>query len=146
MVTVHFPEPTFNIKNEKGKEYIFDTIRKKWVVLTPEEWVRQNFIQWLVQVNKYPNGFISVEKEIQFGELKKRFDVLVYNHHHEPWLMVECKSMEVPLTEGVLHQILRYNSRLPVRYLVITNAHQCRAWMIAEGQLTELDQLPAFSA
>lgn len=145
MVTVRFPEPSFKIKADKGKDFIFDPLRKKWVVLTPEEWVRQNFIQYLVQEKKYPDTLISVEREIQFGELKKRFDILVYNRQHQPWLMVECKSMDVALKEEVLHQILRYNSSVPVGYLVITNGKECRAWIITEGTLNELADLPDFN-
>jgi hypothetical protein len=145
MVTVRFPEPAFKIKADKGKEFIFDSLRKKWVVLTPEEWVRQNFLQYLIQKKQYPDTLISVEKEIQFGELKKRFDILVYDRQHQPWLMVECKSMDVALNEEVLHQILRYNSSLPVGYLVITNGKECRAWIITAGTLNELADLPDFN-
>ena len=121
MVKVDFPKPDFKIKEEAGKEFIFDGIRKLWVRLTPEEWVRQNFIHYLIQTKKYPQALIGVEKEIQLGELKKRFDVLVFDKHHQPWMMIECKAMEVELSEEVLQQIIRYNIAVPVRYLVITN-------------------------
>ena len=75
MIIVNYPEPAFRIKQEEGKDYIFDTIRKRWLLLTPEEWVRQNFIQYLVQVKGYPLSLIAVEKELRLGELKKRFDL-----------------------------------------------------------------------
>ncbi|MBS1655721.1 MAG: type I restriction enzyme HsdR N-terminal domain-containing protein, partial [Bacteroidetes bacterium] len=73
MLSITFPEPDFKIKKEKGREYIFDAIRKQWIVLTPEEWVRQNFINYLVKTLNYPVAMIAVEKEIMLGELKKRF-------------------------------------------------------------------------
>jgi hypothetical protein len=142
MVHIAYPPPDFKIKKEGEKEFIFDSIRKKWIVLTPEEWVRQNFIQYLVQVKKYPAALIGVEKEMQLGELKKRFDILVYDNNHQPLLMVECKSMDVALDETVMQQLLRYNISIPVKYLVITNGTSCMAWEKANGQLLELTDIP----
>ncbi len=142
MVHIVYPPPDFKIKKEGGKELIFDCIRKKWIVLTPEEWVRQNFIQYLVQIKNYPAALIGVEKEIQLGELKKRFDILVYDNNHQPLLMVECKSMEVPLDETVMQQLLRYNISMPVKYLVITNGTNCMAWKTADGELHPLADIP----
>ena len=85
MLIINYPEPEFRLKKEGSKEFIFDILRKQWLQLTPEEWVRQNFIQYLVKEKKYPASLIAVEKEIQLGELKKRFDILVYNKDHQPW-------------------------------------------------------------
>lgn len=118
---IEYPEHHFKIKTEKGKETIFDEFRKIWVRLTPEEWVRQNFLQYLIKVNKYPASLIAIEKEMQLGELKKRFDILVYNAHHKPWMMIECKATDMVLNENVLRQVLRYNLSIPVPFLVITN-------------------------
>lgn len=146
MIKIEFPEPAFSIKTENGKEYILDTIRKKWVLLTPEEWVRQNFIQYLVQVKKYPATLIAVEKELQLGELKKRFDILVYNSSHEPWMMVECKEMKVRLDETVLQQLLRYTISIPVPYLVITNGLFCFGYKKKIEGLQEISELPEGSA
>jgi hypothetical protein len=142
MLLIAYPTPEFKIKSEKGKEYIFDGIRKKWLFLTPEEWVRQNFIQYLIRVMNYPATLIALEKEIQLGELKKRFDILVYDQNHQPWMMVECKSMDVPLTEETVHQILRYNLTIPVRYLVITNGSYCIGWERISNGVEELQELP----
>jgi hypothetical protein len=142
MVTVNYPPPGFKIKKEGEKEFLFDSIRKKWIVLTPEEWVRQNFIQYLVQIKKYPAALIGVEKEMQLGELKKRFDILVYDNNHQPLLMVECKSMDVPLDETVMQQLLRYNISIPVKYLVITNGTHCMAWKKENGELHLLADIP----
>ncbi len=142
MIKVQFPEPAFRIKQEAGKEYIFDPLRKKWILLTPEEWVRQNFVQYLTGIKNYPAALIAIEKEIQLGELKKRFDVLVYDNSHQPWMMIECKEMNVVLDETVLQQVLRYNISVPVRYLIVTNGSYTFGWEKAEGRLIEMAELP----
>ena len=121
MIRIVYPVHTYKIREEAGKEIIFDEFRKIWVRLSPEEWVRQNFLHYLVEVKKYPASLIAIEKEIRLGELKKRFDILVYDGSHKPWMMIECKAMEIPLDEKVLQQVLRYNIALPVPFLVITN-------------------------
>lgn len=142
MVVINYPEPAFRLRKQDGTEEIFDLLRKKWIVLTPEEWVRQNFIQFLVTVKKYPASLVAVEKEIKLGELKKRFDVLVYNSRHEPWLMVECKSMNVQLNEEVLQQALRYNMSMPVSFIVITNGNYTIGWQREATGLHEINELP----
>lgn len=142
MIIISYPQPDFSIKSEDGKDKIFDLLRKKWVVLTPEEWVRQNFIQYLIDVKKYAASLIAVEKELRLGELKKRFDILVYNKDHQPWMMIECKAMSVDLDESVLQQALRYNISIPVDYLVITNGTVCFAWEKQNGQLILCKELP----
>jgi hypothetical protein len=121
MIAIEFPAPNFKITHENGKDFIFDAYRKKYVVLTPEEWVRQNFMGYLVNTLKYPASLIGIEKEIYLGELRKRCDIVVYNRDMQPWMIVECKEMEVPLTQAVLEQIIRYHMVLPTSYLVITN-------------------------
>ena len=144
MIKVNYPEPVFRFKEENGKEMIFDFIRKQWLLLNEEEWVRQNFIQFLVQEMKYPVALMAVEKEIQLGDLKKRFDILVYNKDHQPWMLIECKAGEITLNENVLHQVLRYNISMPAGFLVITNGHFTYAWEKTGGELRELEQLPAW--
>jgi hypothetical protein len=144
MVNVNFPEPDFRIKDKGGKEFIFDTLRKKWLVLTPEEWVRQNFIQYLIKTKKYPSALIAVEKEIQLGEMKKRFDVLVYDKDHKPLMMIECKAAEIKLDENVLEQALRYNIGVPVQYIVITNGKATYAWEKENGHLQLLNEIPEY--
>ncbi len=144
MIIVNYPEPAFRIKQEEGKDYLFDTIRKRWLLLTPEEWVRQNFIRYLVQVKSYPLSLIAVEKELRLGELKKRFDILVYDNEHQPWLMVECKAPEIKLTESVLQQALRYNISVPVKYILITNGNETMGWEKGES-LELLNEIPSFN-
>jgi len=143
MLFIQYPEPALRIKKEEGRELLFDRLRKKWVLLTPEEWVRQNFISYLTASKGYPLSLIAVEKEFRLGELKKRFDILVYNNRHEPWMMVECKAMDIELNDAVLEQLLRYHITLPVKYLVITNGKQSFGFRKVNGQLLEMDELPA---
>jgi len=142
MIIVNYPEPVFRFKEENGKEMIFDFIRKQWLFLNEEEWVRQNFIQFLVQELKYPLELIAIEKEIQLGDLKKRFDILVYGRDHKPWMLIECKAGEVNLDEKALYQVLRYNISIPANFLVITNGRFTYAWEKAEGELKEIQQMP----
>ena len=121
MVEMVFPEPDFKIREQNGRPEIFDIIRSKWVALGPEEWVRQNFIQWMIKINQFPVSAIAVEKQLKIGQETKRFDVLVHDTDLQPWLLVECKSMEVKLDESVLMQLLSYHLSIPADYLVITN-------------------------
>jgi hypothetical protein len=144
MIKIAFPEPAFRTRNQQGHMELFDEIRKTWVKITPEEWVRQNFIQWLVRVMKYPAQMIAVEKELTLGELKKRFDILIYNKHYQPWMMIECKAPEVELSDKTIMQILRYNLAIPVPFLVITNGHYCYAASIMDGKAGWLDALPVY--
>jgi hypothetical protein len=144
MIKVNYPEPVFRFKEENGKEMIFDFIRKQWLLLNEEEWVRQNFIQFLVQELKYPLELIAVEKEIQLGDLKKRFDILVYDRDHKPWMLIECKAGEINLDEKVLFQVLRYNISIPASFLVITNGQFTYAWEKINGELKEILQMPGW--
>lgn len=128
MITVTFPPPQFRIRKKGERQYIFDALRKTWLALTEEEWVRQNLLAYFVNVLLYPKEAIALEKAIWVNGLKKRFDILVYNGRHEPWLLVECKAPAVRLSEDVLQQALRYNLSVPVSYLVISNGAQTVAW------------------
>jgi hypothetical protein len=142
MLSIQYPVANFKTREKAGKKFIFDTLRKKWLLLTPEEWVRQNFIQYLLQVKNYPAALIAVEKEIKLGELRKRFDILVYDTAHKPWMMIECKGMEIPLVESTLEQVLRYNISIPVSYLLITNGSYCYGWSRLENSLELIDEIP----
>ncbi len=144
MLMINYPEPEFRMKKENDKELVFDSLRRKWLLITPEEWVRQNFVQYLVRVMNYPASLIALEKEIWLGELKKRFDILVYSKDHQPWMIVECKGTDIKLTDETLQQALRYNISVPADYLVITNGQYSYGWAKRDGQLHELDILPAW--
>ncbi|CAN5702746.1 type I restriction enzyme HsdR N-terminal domain-containing protein [soil metagenome] len=141
MLQIEYPAFQFRLKEEAGKEFIFDEIRKKWVRLTPEEWVRQHFIQYLLQKKNYPASIIAVEKEIKLGDLKKRCDIVVYKSH-VPWMIIECKEQDVVLNDAVLQQTLRYNITLQVAILVVTNGSLSYAFSIDKEGAKELDSLP----
>jgi len=141
MIAVQFPEPQFRMKMENGKQYIFDAIRKTWLLLTEEEWVRQNFVRYLTSTLKYPSTIIALEKEIALNDLKKRFDILVYDKQHQPWMLVECKEPKVALNEDVLQQVLRYNISVPVQYIIITNGSTTVGWK-KDGDLQLLKEMP----
>lgn len=144
MIKIHYPAHQFKLKKQNDREMIFDELRKTWLRLTPEEWVRQNFINYLVRTKQYPAALVAVEKKIMVGEMVKRFDILVYSTSHEPWMMVECKSTDVPLKEEVLTQVLRYNIAMPVQYLVITNGTHCMAFRKEQATLMPIEEIPDF--
>lgn len=144
MIVVQYPEPKFKMKKEQGKLYIFDGIRKAWLLLTEEEWVRQSFVNYLIVQLNYPSSVIALEKEIRLNDLRKRFDILVYNKQHQPWMLVECKEPGVSLSEEVLQQVLRYNISIPVEYIVITNGKTTVGWK-KEKELMLLTELPQWN-
>jgi hypothetical protein len=143
MIKIDYPTPNFRTKAEAGKDWIFDGIRKRWIQITPEEWVRQNFLQWLVQEKGVPASLIAVEKEIKMGDLKKRCDIVIYKSSL-PWIIVECKEMEVKLDEAVIKQILNYNISLRVQYLIITNGSDTFAFELKDGTIQMLSEIPDF--
>ncbi len=143
MIKIEYPPYQPKIRKEQSLELIFDEVRKRWVALTPEEWVRQNFLQYLTKIKAYPASLIAVEKEIALGELKKRFDIVVYDKKSKPWMIIECKEMNVALDQQVLDQVLRYNIPMQLPYLVITNGTYCFAFENKDGQLAELTELPS---
>jgi type I site-specific restriction endonuclease len=142
MIPITFPEPAFRFKKENEVEFIFDNIRKQWLVLNEEEWVRQNFVQYLIQTLNYPSAFIALEKEIMLGELKKRFDILIYDRDHKPWMIIECKAKAINLNDAVLQQALRYNISVPVSFLVITNGQHTYGWEKIGVDLKLIGQMP----
>jgi hypothetical protein len=143
MLKIIYPEHSFKIKEQSNSHIIFDEVRKRWVTLTPEEWVRQNFLQYLIQVKQYPSSIISVEKLIKIGDLKKRYDIVVYNKNI-PWLIVECKEKNVTINTAVIEQVLRYNMALTIKYFVVTNGNQSFAYEVSENLFKELNDLPEF--
>ena len=143
MISIEYPTFNFRIKTVMEKEWIFDELRKQWVRLSPEEWVRQNMLQYLIQIKKYPASLIAVEKEITVGELKKRFDILVYRDS-KPWMIIECKEMNVALSETVLKQVLNYNSSLQTPFVMISNGKDIFGFCLQMGKLEKLIEFPDF--
>lgn len=123
MLQIKFPDPDFKLRQFDDQPQIFDPIRQKWVILQDEEWVRQNMIAWLVRIQGVPQSFIAVEKILPLGNTAMRFDLLLYDQSHQPWMMIECKSPEIKLEEKVLMQALSYNAIVPVPYIMITNGN-----------------------
>ncbi len=121
MYKLNLPEYDFMLKRAEGKVWIFDGIRKKYIVLTPEEWVRQHFIQYLITEKKYPRTLIRVEGGVVYNDLKKRSDIVVYNREGTPWMVVECKSPTFRMSASVLSQVSMYNATLRAPYVCVTN-------------------------
>lgn len=121
MQNLNFPPYSFRFKNSENKVAIFDAIRKKFIQLTPEEWVRQHVIQFLLQDKKYSGSYINVEKVIKINGLTKRYDAVVFKPDGKIFLLVECKAPEVAITQQVFDQIARYNMVLEADYLMVTN-------------------------
>jgi hypothetical protein len=143
MIVLQYPNYPFKIKAHHGKDQIFDPFRKTWVLLTPEEWVRQNLLQYLVQNLHYPASLIAVEKEIKLGELSKRFDIVVYKNEL-PWMIIECKEAKVTLNEKTMEQILQYQQVLTAQYLFISNGHETMGAKIESGKLQALQNFPEY--
>ena len=144
MIKIEFPKEQPKTRQRSGVNEIFDTVRKKWLVLTPEEWVRQNVLQFLLLKKNYPASLIAIEKEIRLGELKKRCDIVVYNRNSEPWMIIECKEMNVSLSQKTIDQILRYHITLPAKFLVISNGSYCIGFEKKEGQFIQINDFPDF--
>jgi len=118
---LNLPEYSFRIADQGKIRMILDTQRRKFVKLTPEEWVRQNFVQYLIKEGGYPPGLIGIEIPLVFNKMKKRVDILVHDRKGQPVMIVECKSYDVPLNEPVFEQIAIYNMKFNVPCLVVTN-------------------------
>jgi Type I restriction enzyme R protein N terminus (HSDR_N) len=147
MQKLNFPTFTFRFKNSENKVAIFDEIRKKFIILTPEEWVRQHVTQYLLQEKKYPKSYINVEKLIKINELTKRYDLVVFQPNGALFLLVECKAPEVKITQQTFDQIARYNLTLKAKYLMVTNGlnHYFCEMDFENEKYVFLEQLPDFS-
>ena len=121
MQKLNLPNYKFKLKSNENKTLIFDNLRKKYMVLTPEEWVRQHFVQFLIEEKKYPASLIAIEKQVLVNNLKKRSDILVFNKEGNPEIIVECKAPKIKITQATFDQIARYNSKLRANFLVVTN-------------------------
>lgn len=121
MEKLNFPDYLISLKSKENKPHIFDVIRKKWLVLSPEEWVRQHCIHFLINEKNHPASLIQVEKTIQINQIKKRYDLIAYNNTKEVEILVECKSPAVVITQKTFDQIAQYNLTLKSKYLMVTN-------------------------
>ncbi len=144
----HLNLPAYNpsMKKEGGKVLIFDGIRKKYMVLTPEEWVRQHFINYLVTELRYPKSLFRIEGSLTYNRLQKRSDILVFDRSGKPWMLIECKSPTIKLNQKAFNQVAVYNMTLGAKYLAVTNgmAHFCCAAAALGGEAKFLAEFPAF--
>ncbi len=144
MEKLNFPKFDFSFKSKENKTYIFDPIRKKWIVLTSEEWVRQHCIQFLLKIKNVPLGFIQVEKKLNINNTVKRYDLVVFKPDHSIKLLVECKAPNVSLKQKTFDQIAQYNSVVKSDYLMLTNGliHFFCKMDFKKGQYLFLPDLP----
>lgn len=146
MNQLRLPSFEHKIKKEGGKNLILDLIRKKYVVLTPEEWVRQHFVHFLISEMKYPKSLFKVESGLKFNNIQKRSDILIYNRQGKSWMVVECKSPDIKLTQKAFNQIAVYNMTIGAKYLAVTNGlvHYCCEASKASNEPVFLPDFPAF--
>ena len=146
MQSLNLPEYSFKIKSEGQRKYIFDNIRKRFVVLTPEEWVRQNMIAWLTREKNYPASLISVELQMKHNRMKRRADVVLFGRDGKPLMILECKAPGVRITQKAFDQAARYNLDMKVEYLVVTNGldHYCARINHVEGSWEFTPEIPDF--
>jgi hypothetical protein len=146
MQKLQFPSYSFRFKNSENKIAIFDEIRKKFILLTPEEWVRQHVVQYLLQDKNYPKSYINVEKLIKVNELNKRYDIVVYQPNGELFLLIECKAPEVKISQQTFDQIARYNLVLNAKYLMVSNGlnHYFCKIDFEKEKYVFLEELPNF--
>ena len=144
---LNLPAYPFKIKKDKDGEKIFDEIRKKYLVLTPEEWVRQNFIQYLVGHLGYPAGLMAIESGLKVHSMDKRSDLLIYDSAGNKCMLVECKAPDVELNQKVFDQAARYNLVYKAPYIIITNGimHYCVHVKFETGQFEFLNEIPVYS-
>ena len=121
MIKLNLPTYNFKLKSKENKTLIFDKLRKKYMVLTPEEWVRQHFVHFLIDKKNYPTSLIALEKQLTINNRKKRTDILVFNIEGTPEIIVECKAPTIKITQDTFDQIARYNLKLKANFLIVTN-------------------------
>ena len=143
---LNFPYSKFKIKEEEGKLHIFDDSRKKYIALTPEEWVRQNCLHYLRDHKKYPISLLAVEKGIKVNNQHLRYDIVAYSKNAKPVLLVECKAPDVKISQSTFDQIAVYNMELKVPFLLVTNGvqHFCCIVDFEEKRFQFLKEVPDF--
>lgn len=146
MNRLNLPSFDYKLKKEGGKHYILDLIRRKYVALTPEEWVRQHFLHHLINDLSYPKSLFRVESGLKFNNLQKRTDILIHNREGKAWMLVECKSPDIKLTQKAFNQIAVYNMTIGAKYLAVTNGmvHFCCRARTAVEEAEFLTDFPSF--
>ena len=147
MPRLNLPEFNFTFKNEGDKQYIFDEVRKKYLILNPEEWVRQNFVKYLIQHKEYPASLIALEMPFTQNKLDKRSDIVIYNKQGKAIVLVECKAIQVALSQKVFDQAAGYNLLIKAELLIITNgmSHYCCKPDYINQKWQFLNDIPSFA-
>ncbi len=140
MQKLHFPQPDLRIRGDKDALSVWDIVRKKWVALTPEEWVRQHLVHYLIESRGWSQGLLAVEKPLLVNSRSRRADLVAYNNSMHPVLLAECKAPEIPIDQAVLDQAVLYNRSLRVEYLLITNGLHTSCCRMT-GESTEIQWL-----
>ncbi len=148
MNQLNLPPYAIRVKEENGHKQIFDFLRRRYVALTPEEWVRQHFVHFLVECKGYPKGLLGNEIELRVGEKKLRCDTLLYNKELQPQMIVEYKAPDIEITQRVFNQITAYNMLLHVPYLIVSNGmqHYCCQMDYASRRYTFLRDIPDYNS
>lgn len=146
MQTLNFPKYQFKIKDENGKRFIWDAIRKKYLALQPEEWVRQHLVQFLIKERHFPKSLIALEKGLTVNKMFRRTDVVAYTKNGQPCMIAECKAPQVKIKQATFEQIARYNLALKVPYLIVTNGlqHFCCYIDFATNNYHFLEDIPDY--
>jgi predicted type IV restriction endonuclease len=144
---LNLPNVVLKTKLVRGTIQVFDVVRKKYFKLSSEEWVRQHFIHYLNSDKNYPLGLMGIEKMIKYNNLRTRADIVIYNNDGEPNMIVECKAPNIKITQDTFDQVARYNFKLKVRYLVVTNGmqHFCCSMDYKQDEFNFLKEIPSFS-
>lgn len=142
---IDFPQPDFKIKEIDGSTKIFDVFRKKYVELTPEEWVRQNLLNALIINYNYPKGLIAVEKELIINKMKKRYDAVIFDRDRKPWMLIECKAPEIVLNESTLSQTLNYYRELQCPFLLVSNGKESFLAEVSASSFNWLCTAPTYN-
>jgi len=146
MPQLNLPNAVLKTKLVEGITQVFDAVRKKYLILTPEEWVRQHFIHYLNLEKKYPLGLMGVEKMVKYNKQSTRADIVLYTNEGKPNMIVECKAPNVKITQDAFNQIAKYNFKLRVDFLVVTNGmqHFCCAMDYESNKITFLGEIPSY--
>ena len=146
MTPLNLPTYSFKVKKSEGKVWIFDPSRKKYVVCTPEEWVRQHFVNYLIQDHRYPKSLFRIEGSLAYNTLQKRSDILVHDRLGKPWMLIECKSPSIKLSQKAFNQVAIYNMTIGAKYIAVTNGmvHFCCVAPKPGQEGKFLDEFPQF--
>jgi len=146
VIKLNLPSFEYKLKNSENKVFIFDVIRKKYIQLTPEEWVRQHWIHHFINNKHYPKSLISIEKQLLVNQLKKRTDIVIYNKKAKAYILVECKAPSVKITQSVFDQIARYNLSLKAKYLILSNGinHFFAEFDADNKSITQITDIPKY--